>query len=137
MQIINKSKLSNEQLEEFLKKQDFKFGYFDMYHNGGATGCFALDEFVVVLMHESNWSDARGGGGIERKSGVYLFNGNLEKLSDNWLKEYRDRSSSNRDDYSRHLTEIVDVVCGDQIVVKCKTGTGGTRQIILSKEKSK
>lgn len=136
MEIINKSKISNEQLEKLLKKQLFThyqhFAFCDPWYKIQPLHCFATDKVIVVIMQEHIGFNVGDSGGIEGKSSIRIFNENLEKIGEVELKKYKHRSDERYDNYSLRLDEILSVeVKEDSVIVRCKTGNGVEREVFV------
>ncbi len=133
------TKLSEETISLFLESLKGKYGFFDMYYNYGPCDCFCTDEYLAVIISQSNYSDARGGGGIERNNSISLYNHKLEKVASSAEVNYRHRSSDRYDNYYNQYVEILEVIKkGDSLSVMVKTGKGTIATVDLAvEEKSK
>ena len=134
MEIVNieATKLSKKAIQEFLGLLNGKYGFFDMYHNYGPAACFCTEEYLVVIMSESNYSDARGGGGVERNNSIALYTHSFEKVAASPQVNYRHRSSDRYDNYHKHYIEILELIKdGDVLKVRVKTGAGSVGVVNL------
>lgn len=138
MEKINKTRFSDEELDTFLEKQNKSFGMDEMYYSQGPIFCLASNDLIVVLMAEDNYSSFRNSGGTEMKTGVYLFDENLQEIGKTWLKAWRDRNNADRDDYSFRLYEAISVKeKGDEVLVDCVAGGNSRRSVVVKIDSSK
>lgn len=138
MEKINKSRFSDEELDNFLEKQNRDSGMDEMHYSQGPIFCFASNDLIVVLMAEDNYSSFRNHGGTEMKTGVYLFDENLQEIGKTWLKAWRDRNNADRDDYSFRLYEVISVKeKRNEVLVNCVAGGNSTRKVVVKIESFK
>lgn len=138
MEKINKSRFSDEELENFLATLRDRSGMDEMYYRQGPIFCLALNDLIVVLMAEENYSSIHNSGGTEMKTGVYLFGENLQEIGKTWLKAWRDRNDADKDDYSFRLYKAISVKeNGDEVLVDCVAGGNSKRSVTVKIDSSK